>query len=286
MEAVDLNGIARQNDEAARQAGVTLKVMPTSVWVRADPALLSTMIQNLVSNALKYAPGAPLVIGARWRRGGISIDVLDGGPGVPASDVPRIFDEFYRVENTGAEGLGLGLSIVRRLGFLMRLSVSISSVPGRGTRVSIDGLARAAPAPGKTAPRLNEIPHPLRGLRVLLIEDDEEVLNATSLLLGKWGCVVTPHTRPPEEKTGCDLIITDFDLAEAGTAREGIAKVRQLEGEAIPAVIITGHNEEEVRERIGDKAIPILPKPVRPAKLRSIITAQSLSRDAAPADPQ
>jgi CheY-like chemotaxis protein len=114
---------------------------------------------------------------------------------------------------------------------------------------------------------------------VLLIEDDEEVLSATSLLLGKWGCVVTPHTRPPAQKTDCDLIITDFDLADAGTAREGIALVRRAEGRNIPAVIITGHSEEEVRGLIDDDTVPILPKPVRPAKLRSIITAQSLARE-------
>jgi len=282
-----LGSVAQQNNETARQAGIALKIMPTSRWVQADQALLTTMIQNLVSNAVKYAPGAPLLIGARRRNGRIAIDICDGGPGIPSRDVPRVFDEFYRVEKmgaAGAEGLGLGLSIVKRLGLLMGLSVSLHSVPGRGTRVCIDGLDAVSPAPLKSAPRFDQIPHPLRGLRVLLIEDDEEVLNATSLLLGKWGCVVTPHTRPPAQKTDCDLIITDFDLADAGTAREGIAQVRHVEGRHIPAVIITGHSEDEVRGLIDDDTVPILPKPVRPAKLRSIITAQSLAREGVEAE--
>jgi signal transduction histidine kinase len=274
-----LEDVVRQNAQLAGHAGIRLTRVPCDLWVSADPALLATMVQNIVSNAIKYAPGSKVLIGCRRRGGRLSVEICDQGPGIPQADVAKIFDEFYRVDEPAQraqEGLGLGLSIVRRLAALQGLEVKVRSVRGQGTRVMIDGLALAGargagPRQGPALPA-----HPLRGLHILLIDDDESVLAATAMLLAKWGCVVSEASRLPEEKTGCDLIVTDFDLGGGYTAAQCLKDIRALEGADIPAVIITGHGEEEVRKQLGDDAVPVLAKPVRPAQLRSTITAQKL----------
>lgn len=277
-----LDDVVRQNSEAARWAGVTLKYVPTTSCARVDPSLIATMVQNIVSNALKYAPGRPVLIGCRRRKSAISIEVYDRGPGIPAHEIPRLFEEFYQVRERGdkdTEGVGLGLSIVRRLATLMDLTVSIRSETGRGTLIAIDGLP-IAPAGAPTVAFARSRPASLlSGLRVLLVEDDADVLLATATLLEKWGCAVQPETALPEANVFCDLVITDFDLGAKTTGAACIARVRRLNGREIPAIVMTGHDENRVREELGDPAIPILAKPVRPSELRSAVMAQKLKAD-------
>lgn len=146
-ESVDLdallNGLAAQNSEAATWAGVDIRVHSGNHHVWTDPALLRTLLQNLVSNAFKYAPGKPILIGCRRQKGTVSIGVYDRGRGIPAEHLPHLCNEFYRVRekrDRDIEGVGLGLSIVSRIARLMNLRVNISSVPERGTAVTVSGL--------------------------------------------------------------------------------------------------------------------------------------------------
>jgi CheY-like chemotaxis protein len=175
--------------------------------------------------------------------------------------------------------VGLGLSIVSRLATLMRLSVSIRSQSGRGTCVRIEGL-EAAPAEALTVvPARSRPASQLKGLRVLLVEDDPDVLLATATLLEKWGCIVQSETGLPYGIVRCDLLITDFDLGAETTGADCIAWVRRFGGQAVPAIVTTGHDEGRVREDLDDPEIPILCKPVRPAELRSTVMAQKLLAD-------
>ena len=114
-------------------------------------------------------------------------------------------------------------------------------------------------------------------MRVLLIEDDVDVLASTGRLLEKWGCVVQmEESLPIGKNVVCDLIITDFDLGAKVTGSDCIAYVRQSNGMAIPAVVVTGHDQNRVRDDVNDAGIPVLSKPVRPAELRSTILALKL----------
>lgn len=288
MEAVALGPIlqdvVRQNSQGARWAGVELRLVATRAHVLADAGLIATMAQNVVSNALKYAPGRPVLIGCRRRGGTLSIEILDRGEGISPEALPRVFEEFFQVRKLGEkdiEGVGLGLSIVQRLAGLMGLVASIRSTVGRGTAVAIDGLKLvAAPAAPKPAPRAAPVAA-MTGLKVLLVEDDESVLLATATLLEKWGCAVTPELRIPVSIGGCDLVITDFDLGEGTTGADCIAQVRRLAGRDVPAVVMTGHEPKRVAQELGDADVPILSKPVRPAELRSIVMAQKLKADRA-----
>lgn len=290
MEAVAVGAliedIARQNSQAAKWAKVEWRAVASKAYVQADEALLTTMIQNILTNALKYAPGRPVLMGCRRRGGTLAIEIYDRGDGIAEEHLSRVFEEFYQVRERGdkdVEGVGLGLPIVQRLGQLMGLSVSMRSVSGKGTAVIIDGL-QIVPAPAARAKSVGpKLPSVIKGLRILLVEDDEDVLSATATLLEKWGCVVQAETEPPAKAAEWDLLITDFDLGRGQTGTDCIAAVRKFARRNVPAIVMTGHDEARVRADMGDASIPILAKPVRPAELRSVLTAQVLQHGVYPA---
>lgn len=276
-----LDEVLTQNVNRTEWSGTTLKVVRSKHHVRTDAALLTTVLQNIVSNALKYAPGSEVLIGCRRHRYGLSIEIHDRGEGIAEEHLPLLFDEFYQVRERGdkdVEGVGLGLSIVKRLAHLMSLRVSIRSVKGRGTSVRIAGLpiVSAPERIRKIAPE--QFSSPLEGLRVLLVEDDEDVLLATASLLGKWGCIVQAETGAELSVVQCDLVVTDFDLGGGIVGADFIHEVRRQGGRDIPAIVMTGHDENRVREELGHEDIPILSKPVRPSELRSTMIALSLER--------
>ena len=281
-----LQQLIQQNAEAARWAGVDIRLHCPPVYVRADQSLLTTMLQNLLSNALKYAPGQPLLIACRRRDASLSIEIYDKGRGIAEGHLDNIFEEFYRVRqarDSDVEGMGLGLTIVRRLGTLMGLHIRIRSVEGRGTLAAIDGLHQAAPPVERPAAAQgnNHSPRMLDGLRVCLIEDDQNVLLATATLLNKWGCEVDTFTSLPDVSRDFDLVITDFDLGREASGADCINHVRTLSGRNVPAIIMTGHDVRRVQEQLGDEDIPILSKPVQPAELRSLLVALKLRARAA-----
>ncbi|MCU9948300.1 hybrid sensor histidine kinase/response regulator [Pseudomonas sp. PDM13] len=275
-----LEDLVQQNAEAARWAGVRIRLrVARGLHVLSDPHLLATMVQNILSNALKYAPGKPLLIGCRRRGGRFVIHVHDQGRGIPPQHLENVFDEFYRVRQVrdkDIEGVGLGLAIVKRLAELMGLEIRIASRLGRGTSVSIGGLIaseapRHAPLPARRAPL-----RMLDGLRVILIEDDGNVLRATATLLEKWGCIVEARPSLPPGDVQCDLVITDFDLDTELSGADCIDQVRARSGWKVPAVVITGHEVRRVQESVADPDIPILSKPIHPAELRSVLMALKL----------
>ncbi len=272
-----LQGIARQHVGVATESGCTLHVVPSSSWAEADPALLSAMVQNLLSNALKYAPGARVLMGVRRDGPNLAIEVIDTGPGIADSDRARIFDEFYRAGSAsvrGSEGLGLGLAIVRRLGELMDLKVAAASTPGKGTRLRISGLRPAAPV-ASVVSRARRL-HPLTGLKVCLIDDDAEVLAASTMLLRRWGCEVTAFSAAPKSAPGSDVIVSDFDLGPSGDGLDAIAAIRALEGWNVPSLILTGRTEPETLALIARAGVPLLRKPVHAAELRAMLTSLAL----------
>ncbi|MFH6600382.1 ATP-binding protein [Ectopseudomonas khazarica] len=281
-----LQQLIQQNAEATRWAGVEIRLHCPPLHVCADPALLTTMLQNLLSNALKYAPGKPVLIACRRRGQGLAIEVYDRGRGIAVGHLDSIFNEFYRVRqerDRDVDGMGLGLAIVRRLGTLMDLRVSMRSVEGRGTRAMIDGLQRveAPSASRSTHAGSAQAPRMLDGLRVCLIEDDQNVLLATATLLRKWGCEVATFDALPDASMHFDLVVTDFDLGTEVSGADCIRHLRRHSGREVPAIIMTGHDVRRVQEQVGDGNTPILSKPVQPAELRSLLVALKLKLKAA-----
>lgn len=272
-----LHDIVAQHSDPARRANMDLRVVDSALRVQTDSTILTAIISNLVSNAIKYAPGRAAVIGCRRRGGQISVFICDNGPGIQAADRPRVFEEFYRSpqHRRTREGIGLGLSIVARMARLLRVDVTLRSVPGCGTSVEVSGLEPAlGPAPMADAPQVR--PSALAGMRILLIEDHDEVRAATRTMLESWGCLVRddPSAQAPAQE--CDLILADQDL-EDGTGGAAIDRIRATLDRRVPAIIMSGHDAVRIAEELDDKTLPILSKPVSPARLRAAIMAQKFA---------
>jgi len=267
--------IAQQNHDSAGWADIDLRFWSTKYTVVVDRGLLLTMLQNLVSNAIKYAPGRSVLLGCRRKGDLVSIFVCDRGPGIAPEHLPHLFEEFYQIRNLGdpdIQGVGLGLSIVQRLARLMDLDVKFESRQGHGTMVSICGL-KLSNSSADASPHYAEANFidPFSGFRILLVEDDRDVLDATADLLRGWGCEVLACNGIPLAPVDCDLIITDFDIGGNVTGADCINSIRHQNGRFIPAIMMTGHDEVRVTQIIDDESIPVLKKPVRPAELRSTI---------------
>lgn len=269
-----LGDLQKQNSEAARWAGVDIRIRGAAAMTYSDPALLSTLLQNLISNAIKYAPGSPLLITCRRRGSTLTVQLHDRGPGIAPEHLPHLFDEFYRVRQArdrDVEGIGLGLSIVRRIATLLDLQISVASRVGHGTSMTLHGLPVVTPHRVASAmPPTEPVAH-LEGIHVLLIEDDRAVLEAMTRLLRAWGCQVTAIDGPPSEAMPCDVVVTDFDLGREATGIECLAQLEKWHGRTLPALMLTGHDPEKIRSMLPDPRIPLLSKPVRSAELQRVI---------------
>ena len=271
----------------ARAKNLTLKVMPTSLVVRTDPNLLRRLVQNLVSNAIKYTNSGKVLVGVRRQGSNAFIQVLDTGIGIPASKFHIVFKEFARLDEGArtAPGLGLGLSIVDRLARMLGHPVDLQSAPGRGTafkvRVPLEATAsrpEAAPAPGA-----ENTTAALAGLRVLCVDNEPRILEGMQLLLSGWGCVVTVadslaavRGMDPAAAPAPGAIIADYHLDD-GTGIEAILAVRQGYGTAIPSLLVTADRTPEVRAEADKHTILVQNKPVRPAAMRAWLTQISSS---------
>jgi signal transduction histidine kinase/CheY-like chemotaxis protein len=282
MAPVALGGLladlAQQNAELAIWHDCDFRVVETTKTAIADYDLLTTMVQNLLSNAFKFAPGRKIVAGCKRNKMTLSLQIWDQGAGIDPAHLPFLFDEFYQVKDKGDkdhQGVGLGLAIVTRMASLMNLTVSVRSELGRGSCFSIDGLQISAARPVKIAANDSALAaSPITGMRILLVEDDPDILAATTELITSWGCKITAMAGVPTYLTDeYDLIIVDFDLGERTTGADCIAAVRWMSAGHTPAIVITAHDENWVTSEIDDPDVLILKKPLRPAELRSAIGA-------------
>ena len=269
-----LGGVILQNQAAAQERGVTLCYVPNRLWVRTDPVLLSTMVQNLVANAIKYAPGAKVLIGCRRQKGRISVEVHDTGPGFEPGDTDRVFEEFVRltpVENTTVGGLGLGLSIVRKLSDILGLAVEASSKPPNGTVFRISGLVRAEAAAASRGVDHQRIGSQLDGARILVVDDDTATREGMRQLLQKWGCDVSVFAAPPDPEIAraADFLFVDRDL---GPGVDGLAYACQTKRSlGVPAAIVTGSLSRDIEDGARAAGLTVLEKPARPAQVRSLL---------------
>ena len=261
----------------AAHKNLELRVVPTSARVRSDPPLLERMLKNLVTNAIRYTQRGKIIIGCRRACGGwLRLDVVDSGIGIALEEQERIFDEYYQLQGSSAQGLGLGLPIVKSLGELLGHRVSVKSSIGHGSVFSIE-LERAFEAP--TAEPARPAPAvPLDRMKVVLVDDDVEIRESVCLLLEGWGCryvagatlsEIEDELRTQDLKP--DAVIADYRLAGAMSGLQVIEQLRTQFGAGLPALIITGTaNPSLLQSRAG--GIPFAIKPVAPGKLRAFLT--------------
>lgn len=251
-----------------------LRFVPTKLHVLSDPVLLRTILQNLISNAIKYAPDSDIVVGCKRQNGRISLIVADRGPGIEEIHLRHVFEEFYQIRRDGdadRSGIGLGLAVVEQFTKLLGLQAELKSRLGRGTVAFVHGLETASPSASVGKSAIVRIASPLDGLRVMLVEDDPDLLESTRDLLTSWGCEVQAFASLPENPQACDVIITDFDLGSGATGADVIERARAACGVDVPAIILTGHDRKPLVASMEGKRQHVLKKPVTRAQLRSAI---------------
>lgn len=296
-----LEPLAAEFAALAAPRGLRLRAVPTRAIVNTDPALLRRVLQNFLSNALRYTRRGSVLLGCRRLRDGqLRIEVWDTGPGIPERQQREIFEEFRRLDTRdggGAErGLGLGLAIADRLARLLGHRLALRSWPGRGSVFSLTvplGEAQAVVA-AKSATPLRRSSDRMVGLRVLCIDNEPAVLEGLQALLGSWGCqVICARDRRDAERhwqeTGelPDLALIDFHLdpdsdpeADADGI-DAITRLQRLWGVAVPGIVLTADHTQAARLAAAENGFALLPKPVKPAALRALMSRQVGARGGA-----
>jgi signal transduction histidine kinase len=272
--------LAQDFSEEAQRKHITLSVHTLHAEVISDPVLLERILLNLLSNAIRYTPHNGSVLFACRRRGhDLRIEVRDNGIGIPQEEQQNVFREFVQMANSArdrSKGLGLGLAIVDRLCRLLHHSLYLRSAPGRGSTFAITAprvfdvneLLAEPVAHGAALPLNDE----LKGLRVLVVEDDPLVLASMGGILASWGCVVSlaesrQEYRAKFARADFDLMICDYRLPD-GNGIELADSIAELP----PFILISGDTGAEVLLAVNERGHHFLHKPVRPAKLRSMMS--------------
>jgi Na+/proline symporter/signal transduction histidine kinase/CheY-like chemotaxis protein len=277
--------IAREFALQAQAKGLRLKRARTDAWVMADRALITAVLRNLMSNAVRYTTSGGVLIGARRRGAEVLICIHDTGRGIAEADIERIFGEFERGASTDREGLGLGLAIVRRAARLLGVGIDTTSVPGRGSRfaLAVPLLRREAAPPPKPAPA--RTPGQLGTARVLVVDNDPAALAATAALLGKWGleitCAGSLAEAQPAVPQAPDIAIMDYRLDGDERGDATYAALCDIWGTRPPAILLTAEGSEETEAAAARMGANRLLKPAPPAALRALIsTCLAQARDA------
>ncbi|OYT90970.1 MAG: hybrid sensor histidine kinase/response regulator [Burkholderiales bacterium PBB3] len=269
-----------ENDLAssADAKGLVYRSRETNAVVHSDGTLVELILRNLVSNAIRYTEKGGVLVGCRLRGDHVSVEIWDTGPGIAPKYRRAIFQEFHQLGNPERDrrkGLGLGLAIVEGLTRALGHRLSMHSVVGRGSVFKLDlPLSQSAVNQDQWAAWSKE--DCLKGLRVLVIDDDEAVRSGMVFLLQSWGChcdaagsiseaLALASANPP------DIVISDYRLREQSTGSDAIAAVRRLLGNEVSALLITGDTApERLREALAS-GMPLLHKPVTPDRLRLAI---------------
>jgi len=275
----------------AQERRLELRFVKSNAVVETDPELLFRILCNITENALKYTQRGTVLVGCRRRPGGIEFEVLDTGPGIAEDELAHIFREFYQVEGTHrdrAQGLGLGLAIVERTAKLLGHPLSVRSRRGHGAMFSV--LVPYGDEEQVQAPIAQETDFTsLQGCNVLVIEDEKEIRAAMSILLESWGCE-TMAASSGDEAIGMlgghgnapDIVLADYQLPGKLDGIDVIGEVRKRHP-AARGILMSGDLAVQTARKAEGSGVRLLHKPVRPARLRSLLG--SLRREMAAAKP-
>jgi PAS domain S-box-containing protein len=264
----------------AADKGLVLKVEDSGEWVNSDPALIEEVLRNLVSNAIKYTQKGEVRVSCRLDGQSIRVEVQDTGIGISSDQIPCIFDEFYQVgvsTHSSREGYGLGLSIVQRISVLLGLNLAVASELGHG---AIFSFTLSPGKPGRAHADMRAQPSTraqVRRARVLLVEDDSAVRNATRLLLSVEGYSVTAVCSLAEAQQAVDggamidLLVTDYHLRDGETGLAVIAALRAIFGAELKTLLITGDTSSVVRKISQDSNLRVISKPVNADEMLGMI---------------
>lgn len=280
-----LDALLREFGILAASRGLRLRGVAGHYTVRSDAALLRRILQNLLSNAVRYTRQGRILLGCRRQDGHLRIEVHDQGPGIPESLQREIFEEFRRLdEGHGSDhGAGLGLAIVERIGRLLGHPIGLQSQPGRGSvfwvLVPLGDPAAIEPPRPPAAPAADE--PPLRGSSSWCIDDDPRVCEASRALLQRWGCDV-PFAGGPQDALSAaragqapQLVLLDVHMG-AVHGPDLYASLCERWGQSPAVILVTAEGGEELRQEAARRGWGFLHKPVRPAALRALMSQMLL----------
>jgi len=262
----------------AELAGLSLRFSPGGKWATSDPHLLERILGNLIQNAMKYTVRGGVVVVARSTATHFNIEVWDTGVGITATELPRVFDEYYQIGGHASlrqQGLGMGLAIVKRLVCLLGHRLTVVSQPGRGTMFRLGIEQRGAPEVQDLTAPADTLPMPAgRARTVLIVEDDNAVREGLALLLEESGYAALQACGLEEarqilrvQELPPDLLLTDLRLGPGQGGLAVIGEVRRECGFDVPVIVITGDTTTDEVRQLGDETYPVLFKPVDPRKL-------------------
>lgn len=282
-----LSDLSLQFKSIAAQRNIQLKVHDAQFWIDTDPQWIRRIIQNFVSNALRYTASGRVVVGvlrSARKPQHIRIGVWDTGPGIAEEQRIKLFQEFERCGHTspwGEQGLGLGLAIVQRMTSLLDYPVEVYSELGKGSTFMIE--VPTVPAPQKTVAALQQNTAILAtGYRVLCLDNDETILDGMAALLSKWGYDVFKATEPEQALTiiqteNIQVWLIDQHLNRDQLGMDFILAHRPV---SVPVALITADSDPELPQRLKEMNIVLLKKPLKPAGLRAWLSGLKISSDA------
>jgi signal transduction histidine kinase/CheY-like chemotaxis protein len=281
-----LRGLRLHYEPAAFEKGLALRLRGGHHVVHADPLLVTRVLRNLVSNAIRYTEDGVVLVSCRRRGERLRLQVWDSGPGIQPAEQARIFEEFYQVPNTTPiaagqrKGLGLGLAIVLRLARLMQAPLELRSVPGRGSVFTLEVPAGVAPRARAPEPA-HGFPAGLTlgGRLIVIVEDDAAVRAGLEVLLRGWGAsllafesvAAAEDWAAGRNATRPALLLVDYRLEGGRSGVDAIAALRRRFGASLPAIVMTGSTMSDHEAAAQQHDFHLLLKPVLPTKLRAMI---------------
>ena len=264
----------------ARAKALELTFVPCSLAVESDRLLLRRLLQNLISNAIKYTPRGRVLVGCRRHGQSLRIGVYDTGVGIPVLKRGEIFKEFHRLEQGAriARGLGLGLSIVERLARVLNHGLGLDSNASGGSVFSVTlPTAKAVNHTTAVTSSTSLSKAPMSGALIVCIENDAAILDGMKTLLTAWGAAVIAVAEPEAAIEaiaaaggGVTGLLVDYHL-DRGNGVAAIRDIRRAFGQNIPAILITADRSPHVRAAAREESIAVLNKPVKPASLRALL---------------
>ncbi len=275
------SSLHREFQPVAEMKQLRLDLVSSSVWLYSDRDLLTRVLQNFLSNAIKYTREGRVVLGLRRRPDGAEIQVWDTGPGIAEEDQVKVFQEFERLQRQahhGEDGLGLGLAIVSRYAELLGHRLRLVSEQGRGTVFSITVTYGQERQQGGSPAQISS-GRDLEGLKVLCLDNDPLILDGMQQLLLTMGAEVDGVANRAEllqkfnNGRRPDVVLADYHLDDGDTGLNAMLEARKLSGSQVPCVIISADDSDVIRDRAKAVGFRFLSKPVNAARLRALVLA-------------
>lgn len=260
----------------ALSAGLKLSINAEPFWIKSDIRLLRRILQNFISNAIRYTQKGSVSVRTELRDNAVLISVIDSGCGIPEEKQALIFEEFRRLDTRQA-GKGLGLAIVRRASDMLGHPVALQSAPGKGSTFAISVPLGEEIAESEEMHRGSGKDGSMHDLSILVVDNERAIQMGMRTLLSGWGCTVISAGSiseaiaqyPVGEQP--DIILIDYHLKDDETGDRTLEDLNSYFGAKMPAIMISADRSEKLKAQMESQAIPLLNKPVKPAQLRALL---------------